>query len=64
MAVKKKTESDILVESESEPEIKTVLGSSKAEALQKEGGWLLVSAVKVDVDAGGLTVKEYKFRKE
>ena len=52
------------VKLEAKPEIRTVLGSNKAEALQKEGGWLLISAVKVDVDVGGLTVKEYKFRKE
>lgn len=47
-----------------EPEIKTVIGSNKAEALQKEGGWVLISAVKIGVDDGGLTVKEWKFRKE
>ncbi len=49
---------------EVEPETRTVVGSNRAESLQKEGGWLLISAIKVGVDTGGLTVKEYKFRKE
>ena len=55
---------EVKIEKVEPVEIKTVIGSNKAEALQKEGGWALVSAVKIDVGEDGLTVKEYKSRKE
>ena len=41
----------------------TVVGISKAEALQKSG-WQLISAVQVEKDEQGMTIKEYKFKKE
>ena len=41
----------------------TVIGINKAEALQKSG-WQLISAVQVEKDEQGMTIKEYKFKKE
>ena len=55
---------EVQIEKAKPVEIRTVIGASKAESLQKEGGWALVSAIKVGTDSGGLTVKEWKFRKE
>ena len=55
---------EVQIEEAKPIETQTVIGSNKAEALQKQGGWALVSAVKIDVGEDGLTVKEYKFRKE
>ena len=44
-------------------EIITVVGCSKAEDLQKSG-YRNISATKIGVDDGGMTIKEYKFIKE
>ena len=61
-----KLKTEIKVASEalkSEEEIITVIGSNKAEDLQKSG-YRNISATKIGTDDRGMTIKEYKFIKE
>ena len=47
----------------SEDNIKEVIGSAEAEALQKSG-WQFISATPVEDGEDGMTRKKYKFKKE